>query len=383
MSVYVCNSTDTGAPTLSGTAGDLTTLLDALLVNGYNSKTITITRSGATATATCTNHGFNTKQTVLISGADQAEYNGEFKVLTTADANTFTFAVSGSPATPATGTITCVVAPLGWSIAYTATDKRAYRQKVGTNQFYLRVVDDGTGSASYARAVGYETMSDIDTGTGAFPTNVQVSGGGYCHKSSAASGTTRGWRFFSDGEGFHLMVKIDGTWYTRVLGFGDFTPYSASDTFNTYIDVSNNSLYSSATTPLDHAGSNQGWATTTGTTYAWAARSYSGTGTAVQLGGGSATNLGNATATNPYPHPIYGGLLMARVLINESGAGVRGYVRGVWATTHNLYSAYVSEGDTWSGAVGTSQEGKTFTVVKQFWHGLASVYETSDTWGDP
>ncbi len=38
MAVTVYKSTDASAPTLSGTAGDLTTLLDAVLVNGYGSK---------------------------------------------------------------------------------------------------------------------------------------------------------------------------------------------------------------------------------------------------------------------------------------------------------------------------------------------------------
>lgn len=47
--VFLLRSTDTGAPTLNGTAGSLIALLDACLVNGYNSKTVTITRTGTTA----------------------------------------------------------------------------------------------------------------------------------------------------------------------------------------------------------------------------------------------------------------------------------------------------------------------------------------------
>ena len=37
--VQMYKSTDLNAPTLSGTAGDLTTLLDAILVNGYTTAT--------------------------------------------------------------------------------------------------------------------------------------------------------------------------------------------------------------------------------------------------------------------------------------------------------------------------------------------------------
>lgn len=64
-----------------------------------------ITRSGATATATVTAHGYTTGQFVNTQGATQTEYNGKFTI-TVVDANTFTYPVTGTPATPATGTIT-------------------------------------------------------------------------------------------------------------------------------------------------------------------------------------------------------------------------------------------------------------------------------------
>jgi hypothetical protein len=61
-----------------------------------------ITRSGATATVTATNHGFKTGDVVNIVGATQSEYNGDVTVLATPTASTFTYAVSGTPVTPAT-----------------------------------------------------------------------------------------------------------------------------------------------------------------------------------------------------------------------------------------------------------------------------------------
>jgi len=66
-----------------------------------------ITRSSTTATcSTATPHGRTTGEYVQIRGADQAEYNGTVQVTVT-DSDTFTYTVSGSPATPATGTIYC------------------------------------------------------------------------------------------------------------------------------------------------------------------------------------------------------------------------------------------------------------------------------------
>ncbi|MGD9276259.1 MAG: baseplate J/gp47 family protein [Candidatus Pacearchaeota archaeon] len=65
-----------------------------------------ITRSGIIATVTTSiNHKLAPNISVTIAGANESEYNGTFTILETTE-NTFTYTVSGSPATPATGTIT-------------------------------------------------------------------------------------------------------------------------------------------------------------------------------------------------------------------------------------------------------------------------------------
>lgn len=73
---------------------------------------ISITRSGSTATLTVATADasivYAVGQNVFISGATQPEYNGTFAVVSNSggtSGGTFTFTVSGTPATPATGTI--------------------------------------------------------------------------------------------------------------------------------------------------------------------------------------------------------------------------------------------------------------------------------------
>lgn len=80
-------------------------LYDMFGWQGASQSVTSITRSGSTATVTKTAHGYNTGECVVIAGAAQAEYNGAHSI-TVVDANSFTFTVSGTPATPATGTIT-------------------------------------------------------------------------------------------------------------------------------------------------------------------------------------------------------------------------------------------------------------------------------------
>lgn len=65
-----------------------------------------MTRSGSVVTVnTPVAHGFSTGDRVNIRGANETDYNG-IVVITVTDADTFTFAIGSTPASPATGTIT-------------------------------------------------------------------------------------------------------------------------------------------------------------------------------------------------------------------------------------------------------------------------------------
>ena len=74
---------------------------------GVKAGTLTITsltRSGNVVTATCNGHGYPIGTAIRITGADQSEYNGDFLTSTVAT-NTFTYFITGTPVSPATGTI--------------------------------------------------------------------------------------------------------------------------------------------------------------------------------------------------------------------------------------------------------------------------------------
>lgn len=79
-----------------------------LLLNGLSApQAVTgITRTGTVATVTQTAHGFAVGDEAYVSGAAQEDYNGLQTVQTVPTANTFTFTVSTTAITPATGTIT-------------------------------------------------------------------------------------------------------------------------------------------------------------------------------------------------------------------------------------------------------------------------------------
>lgn len=83
-----------------------------------------INRVGQIATVvTATDHGFSDGQRTTISGAVETEYNVIDASIVVIDLTTFSYVVSGSPSTPATGTIISTTSvPLGQCIVYFMRD---------------------------------------------------------------------------------------------------------------------------------------------------------------------------------------------------------------------------------------------------------------------
>lgn len=107
----------TGDITITGTAGTVIPALTAFTgsngeayqstavatITSVNESISSLTRSGTTVTATmASEHDLANGIDVLISGANEAEYNGTFTITVTSSL-TFQYTIIGSPATPATG----------------------------------------------------------------------------------------------------------------------------------------------------------------------------------------------------------------------------------------------------------------------------------------
>jgi len=81
-----------------------------------------ITLSGSTATATTSSdHFFIDDMTVVVEGATEDEYNGNFVITSLPVSNQFTYEVVGAPSSPATGTITATQQARLW--AYVVLDE--------------------------------------------------------------------------------------------------------------------------------------------------------------------------------------------------------------------------------------------------------------------
>lgn len=219
----------TSAPPMAGVVGYLIAILDAFLVTGFNPRSITsITVSGNVATATTsTTHGYEIGTVIAAAGANESVFNDDFEILTIPTATSFTFAVT-TALTAATGTITCKVAPLGWEKTFSGTNKAVYRSlDVTTNQLYLRVDDT---NALYAAVNIYETMTNVDTGTGASTTK-------YWKKSSTSDTTSRPWYAIGNGKVFYLFSDWHTSYPLQPSGycFGWFPSLKSGDGYNTML----------------------------------------------------------------------------------------------------------------------------------------------------
>lgn len=333
--VKVFRSTETGAPSLAGNAaGSLIAVLDACLVTGYGGGTPdSITRSGSTATVALTGHTWTEGDVVLVAGADQSEYNGEFPIFNVT-ANAFDIAVTGTPATPATGTITVKKAPAGWTKPYTGTNKAAFRLG-GGSQAYLRIDDS---PAQYPRVVGYSSMTDVDTGSNPFPTAAQFSGGMYWCRSNANDAVVRPWMVIANDRVLHLWIDTNAIQTAANYEFfGDIASYVANDAYAALL-IGN----SSASNGTAWSTSLQTVLTSTATAH-YMAGAYnqipSSTTVGKHIDSVKSAGVGDIGRTGvngvPYPNPVDGGLYLSPVWVHENAnRAVRGHMPGLWASCH-------------------------------------------------
>jgi hypothetical protein len=267
----------------------------------------------------------------------------------------------------------------GWSKVYSGTNLAVYRAPVAAgNRLYLRVDDTGTTSA---RVVGYETMSAVSTGTGAFPTEAQVAGGLYAPKSANADANARNWVIVANDRFFHMWANTASGGVTSETNgyhwmFGDVKSYSTTDPYGTILQASTTVGVSGVTfSTLVGLGTTQ--------TGHYVARSHTQIGTSTLVGKVSDQVLqagtGMGAVAIPYPNPAGGGLFLAPLRVHEGISTtypvLRGELPGVWNPLH-VYTSF-ADFDTVTGTGPLA--GKTFLLLRQYTNGALAL-ETSDTW---
>ena len=354
-----------GAPTISGTAGSRIAALDACLITGFGAVTATgVTVSGGIATVGVpSGQTFAQHAVVLISGATPSALNGEHRVLTSSSTQ-ITFATTAADGA-ATGTIEIRYAPVGgWDKVFTGTNKAVYRSAdVASPRHYLRVDDTGTLTA---RVRGFESMTDVDTGTGPFPTDAQMSGGGYWHKSTTASAAAVRWKMFGDSQMMLLAVAAGSTSAAnkaaplRGFGFPDVLR-PAGDNWATLLSAA-------GLDPASQAGQLDCGQTVAGTLVC--PKVWQGVGGSAVLAASALTGGGLVSGANnlmgAFPSEIDGEMKLSRVFIYETGANrpPRMVAPGLHYIPQAGVANYINDGDI-MGAAG-SLAGRQLLMVPTY-----------------
>lgn len=352
MTVRIYRSTDASAPSLTGQVGSLTSLLDAVLVNGYGSQTA----AGWTIAYTTTNkraYQQNTTGANLATGA-------------------FMYVDDTGPG------------PGGAREA--------------------RICGFETMSAI------------TPTGTGQFPTSSQSSigiGTLVCRKSTTADSTARAWTIIADGHTAYIFTETGDATAPVVpctFVFGDFFSHRASDSYAILIigRVAENSG-SPSVDVLQGITSLSTALLATPISGHFVCRSWTGIGGSVQVGkhidygkmgytvGNTATSaLGacanmnpsiaigrnnNSPTIFPYPNPPDGACWVSPIWLHHTGC-MRGYLKGMWAPVHDRP---LNHNDTYTVSSG-NLNGKSFAVQNiPFYNNIGNEpgqvhVETSDTW---
>ncbi len=323
-----------GAPELTRTQGSLIAILDACLVNGFNLRPVTtlVVDAGVATVTTATAHGYEVDTVVRISGASPAGLNGDHRVLS-ATSTTFTFATA-QPNGTASGSIEARLAPAGWEKPFSGTNIGVYRSpNPESTRFFLRVDDSGVALTD-ARVVGFESMTDANTGTNAFPTTTQLSGGAFWPKADwGEASTPRAWVIIADDRTFYYWCHTMTNTSTHgragaVQGFGDFTPLNSADAFACYLAGYPSVIGGSSGTQPPLGGESG---------LVWIARSHTGFAGAeahqtrpLAARNVSTSSISGASGFGPFPNPADNSLILAPAVFTSSNMGLRGYARGLW-----------------------------------------------------
>lgn len=335
------DSTETGAPTLNNAAGSLITLLRAVLINGFNVKSISsISVASGVATVTCPAHGYSSAygKRLKISGASAPALNG-VKQQTIVDANTFTFPVPGV----ADGSYTATDArraPLGWTEVFVnggATVAIYARSAPEAAAQLLRVNDShANGStATDARVLSVESATGVDAYTAESPTTAQLSGGFFWSKGPNTA-AAKEWVVCGDDINLYLMLPTSNAAGGQFAYFCDLASYFPGDAYRTVIAGSSAAVSGGATVST-RAFALQGMQTplfSANNPTVQRSRSFAGTAQFVAPIGPQTTEGGSNGTADFVQVPI---LKPVPVLENDSVAShpVRGHLPGLAAPLAN------------------------------------------------
>lgn len=320
-----------GAPLINGTEGSLIVALKAFLVTGWGTKGVdsaTISNGVCRLTFASGKSAAELHSVIALSGASPSALNGEQRV--TAVAAGWVEFKTDLPDGPVTGSLSFKMPSLGWEEVFSKTNVSVFRPVDPRSTRPFVRIDDS--NPLYARVQMYESMTDVDTGTGVGPA---LAGGYYWHKRSAASATGVYWLLIGDSRGFYYAPVPNGaSTPTSPAAFaaatsyaGDIKSYRSGDAWCGHLTGGVGASYDAREGCVFQAGAASGRTLM---------RASHGIGVAiicdkVSFGSTGATSGANALMGS-FPSRTDNGLRLADILVMDGAiaAGPRGVMPGAY-----------------------------------------------------
>ena len=233
MPTFFFHSGMSGAPANTNAAGATLAILDAVLVTGFNVRAVVSASvaGGVMTLSYASPHGYDDKVWIRLDGATGGSLVQ--RCTTTAGASSLTIPAPNFADGPVTGTLSTRVAPADWDKPFFDATKAVFRSKVegpGSTRFFYRVSDAVSGNAPRMLR-GFESMTDVDTGSGLFPTLAQESGvGAQIHRPYV--GGTWPWVAAADGRSVFVALALYGSNpFSSLFMFGDEERIGSADMF--------------------------------------------------------------------------------------------------------------------------------------------------------
>ena len=375
------NSEMRGAPVITGnTRGNVIAAVDAWRLGFAQVTAIGVTVANGVATAQLQpGQSFDLNAVVDVAGAvaPMAALNGESRVIELVGGGPNIRFPTTAPNGTATGTITIKVAGSGWDKPFSGPNNAMYRSSdpIGSRFFYNM---NETGVTNMARVRGFENATSVTAGTGLFPTNAQINGGGYWVKSSMTDAAPVRYDIVGDSRFVLVMLApgvSSGSSYiaANVRGFGE--PLALNPAGDPYAACISCNQYSNSGDPQYGTF---GGASSLGAGAIFAARSRLGTGTAKDqhsrpFVGGSGASSGEDPFLGPLPDPVDGRLKFSQYFIHDdSGTATptaRAIVPGLLHVPQSGLRALISARDIVIGS--GALEGRILMAIP------TSLYATS------
>lgn len=360
-------STMEGAPVLNASWGSLLNMFRTIATGEFNAQiasTVTISDNLATINFD-TPHNFIRYQVVKLSGANEPQFNKEFRVYSTSP--TSIVIKCEDTDTIVTGTITVSTAGLGWTETHTGDNKAVFRAKDDIeNPFYLRIDDScpvgyTTTWGKFARVTissGIDSIDDYgvhykapqnsehvntnERGDGVTGANGIYGwakwyhglgpGTNYYYENVKSISDTipLGWEIVGDDSGIYLYVDYTNSPGRLLYAFTAINKLNPLDKFNCYLSAveclnkaSDRLPYTSSSSGI-YRGVSQDSGATDGK---FILRDYLGAGvshTSPSIYSLAFSSISGHTSTLPFPNRVDNSIILHDIYVRDGGFGIRG-----------------------------------------------------------